>query len=277
MSIGKVGAQRLHREQTGFSLVEMMLSTAVLVIVLGSAFTMIQMLQFTGSDRADRADSHRAARSAMEWLQRDLLRAGVGIQTLIAPFPVLVPRVDGGIDTRSRGSGPSLPITNMTANKNVFVADSTGFQVGQAVAVHDNTGSIEVGEISTIDANPHKITLAATMSKNYDAADGAAIVHLTTISYFVDTAGATPTLMRRVDQQAAQPIATNMLAFALVYFDDSTPSVAFTPVTIGEMLRIRSVDVSFQVEADSDPLAGPTRPSFTLATRTAPRSVALLQ
>ena len=78
MSIGKVGAQRLHREQTGFSLVEMMLSTAVLVIVLDSAFTMIQMLQFTGSDRADHADSHRAARSAMEWLQRDLLRGRCG-------------------------------------------------------------------------------------------------------------------------------------------------------------------------------------------------------
>ncbi len=211
-------------------------------------------------------------------MQRDIQIAGVGLLWLLPPTPVIIPRADGGIDIRQNQGGIMAAfVADMANNNDAFsVDDVTGFMVGMQLAVYDSGGSIDFVTITAIDAANDRISHTGA-SKAYTVANGTAVARVMTISYFLQNNGGVFTLVRQEDNNAVAPIATNVVAGGtnIIYWDDSLPAVQFNPNTLVMQLRIRTVEITLEIETEDNKLNTNQTRSTTLTTRMTPRAMVL--
>ena len=260
----------------GFSLLEVMIASGLFVALLAGVSTMIASVRDNHHDSMARIDAQQSARIAMEQIQRDLQVAGVGLSRLQPPFPIIVPRNDGGIDMRvNRGQTTTFLTTMMgTAASALDVSDVSAFTVGQWIAVYDAAGSIDMTEITAVSTGPDRISHGG-LSKAYDPADGAAVAVVQTITYRAVTNGSTLDLLREVDGANAAILATNLTVVQFGYFDRAAPPAAFTPTTLAEQLVIRVIEARIDVQAVGPRFVGRNPPTITLTTRVTPRALVL--
>ena len=97
----------------GFSLIEMMVSTAIMVVVMGSVFSLMNPAQGTFQAQPEVSDMQQRLRVAVETLQQDLVMAGAGtyqgakIGTLVNYFsPILPHRVGTSCPARADNPHP---------------------------------------------------------------------------------------------------------------------------------------------------------------------------
>jgi type II secretory pathway pseudopilin PulG len=264
------------RTASGFSLIEAMVASAVFLLLLGGVSTMLGSASENYEDTANRIDAQQSARIAMEQVQRDLQVAGVGLSRLQPPFPVVVPRPDGGIDLRiNRGLVTTFLTAVMTdATSDIEVNDASAFGVGQWIAVYDAAGSIDMAQIAAIDVGQVRISHGG-LSKAYDPAAGAAVAVVETVTYRPLATGSTFSLIREVDGLGTSVVAANLTAINFSYFDNGVPPAALTPTTLAQQLLIRVVEAELVVQAAGPRLAGEAPPVITLSARVTPRSLVL--
>ena len=113
------------------------------------------------------------------------------------------------------------------------------------------------------------------LSRPYERVDGTAVMRIETINYWVEDLDGISTLMRRVDQNASQPIAQDVAGFNITYFDDAIPPAEFVPDTVEEQTRIRVVEVELAIETAQERLNAGDKPVFALRTRISPRAMAI--
>ncbi len=268
-------ARARHRE-SGFSLIEVMISSALFLVLLAGASTMLMSVQEGYEDSQLVMDAQQGARIAMEQIQRDLHVVGVGLSRMQPPFAVFVPRADGGIDLRrNRGQVTSFLTKPMGSGSAVIELDDVSeFSVGQDVAVYDATGSIDIAAITHINIVSSRIVHTG-VSKGYDPADGAAVAVVETITYRTEVDGATFNLIREVDGADPAIRATGVSQLVFRYFDDANPPLEITPTTLADQMSVRLFEVSLTVRAQGTRLRGGAVPEVSLSARIAPRSLVL--
>ena len=269
---------RLMADEIGTSLLELLVAGLISLLIVGGAMTMLIELNDIHRDTQQLIDTQQAARIAMDQLQRDIQIAGVGLLWLLPPTPVIIPRADGGIDIRQNQGGIMAAfVADMAGNNDAFsVDDVTGFMPGMQIAVYDAGGSIDFVSVTSIDTGNDRISHTGA-SKAYTVANGTAVARILTVSYFLQNNAGVFTMVRQEDNGAIVPIAGNIVpaGTSIIYWDDSLPTVQFNPTTNLMQLRIRTVEVTLEVETEDVKLNTTQKRSTTLTTRMTPRAMVL--
>lgn len=269
---------RCHRfagaSEAGFSLLELLIGSVVSTLVLIGVGTMLTSIQENAADSQARIDTQQEARMALMRVQRDLQIAGVGLASLQPPFATILPRADGGIDIRINPDKITTFLTDgQSSGSDALEVNSTdGFEIGQTIAVYDPSGSVDLATVTGINGDEIQHT---GLTQAYTQPGSTAVTVVRTVTYRLTGDAAPFQLVREVDGTNAAILANEVVAFDLVYFDDSQPPLAFTPTTTVERMRIRLVEVEVEVRTAVDMLTTNERPSLLLTARIAPRSLTL--
>ncbi len=269
---------QLTADQSGFSLLELLVAGLISLFVVGGVMTMLVEINDIHRDSQQLIDTQQAVRIAMDQLQRDVQIAGVGLLWLLPPTPVIIPRADGGIDIRQNQGGIMAAfVADMAgANDPFSVDDVTGFMPGMQIAVYDAGGAIDFVTVTAVDVGNNRLSHTGA-SKAYTVAAGTAVARIMTISYFLQNNAGVFTLVRQEDNGAIVPIATNIVTAGtnIIYWDDSLPSVQFNPNTNILQLRIRTIEITLEVETRDNKLNTNQKRSTSLTTRITPRAMVL--
>jgi hypothetical protein len=250
-----------------------MVAMLVSTLVVGGVMTMLTSISEVHKDSQQRIDAQQQARISMDQLQRDLQIAGVGLAWLVAPLPLIVPGGNGAFQIRHNQGRVTATVTADMAGTNdaVTVDDVTGFAIGQTMGVYDSTGAFDLVTITAIDVGNNRLSHAG-LSKAFTVADGTAVSHIETISYSVDNANR---LMRQIDNNAAQPIAGNVVNFTVTYWNNASPTAVFNPATEAEMMGIQTVQLALTIETDDPQMNTVVARQVTLTTQVTPRAIVL--
>jgi len=267
------GERRIRFDAAGYSLIELLVATLVSTLVVGGVMTMLTSIEEVQKDSQQLIDAQQQARIAMEQMQRDLQMAGVGLAWLVAPLPLIVPQGAGSFQIRHNQGGltRALAADQPGTGGALTVDDVTGFAVGMTVGVYDATGAFDLATITGIDNGNNRISHTGT-SKAFTVADGTAVAHIETITYTVD---AQNRLTRQIDNSAAQPIAGNVVNFAVTYWDNGSPTATFNPATNAEMMQIQTVQIDLTIETEDAQINTVNERQVTLSTQVTPRAIVL--
>ena len=265
---------------SGSSLVELLVTLTVTGLVLAGALSIMRSFQITDADSSVRASTQQTGRVALDWIERDLMRAGIGYTDLVAPYPTIVPLDDGGIEIRSNPSGVTRYLKHDLDRglNRIEINEPAGLAAGDRILVYDSTGKFQELTIAQVADRGMELVLTTAAGGTYMTKDGAAVAPLETIRYWIEPAAdadSFTSLMRRVGEGPAHPLAENVLALDLTYIDDSDPPRVFAPVSNAQMLRIRAVEASLRIEATERRLDNGEVPSVSFTTRVVPRAVSL--
>ena len=145
----KTSRNRAAGIQGGFSLLEMMVSLAILLIVITFVMTGMSQLAFVQSTIANRTEMHRNVRSATELLQQEVGQAGL----ISLPGTVIL----------------SAAATASSSTETVAVSSSTGMYAGMYLDVLPDTAA---------SANYETIQLTAVSSATSITAAGFTFAHI---------------------------------------------------------------------------------------------------
>lgn len=260
-------------DEAGYGLVELLVSTVLTLLVVGSLGQLLVTVQEHQHDLQANLDAQQGARLALVRIQRDLQMAGVGLARLQPPFPYIIPRADG-VEIRVNGDqATTFLIGNMGNSTQPLNVDSVeGFEVGDVIAVYDTTGDLDLTTVTDVQGNHLNHT---GVSKPYSKFDGTTIAQIATIVYRLEGVAAPFQLVREVDGADTAVIAGNVYDFELVYWDDSDPRGAFTPTTAEEQLRIEMIQVLLEVGAPEPRLRDGVVPTTRFEARVAPRALVM--
>jgi len=269
-------ATRSHSSEAGFSLLELLIASLVSVFVVGGVLTMLVGLEDVHRDTQELIDAQQTARLALDQMSRDVQMAGVGLAWLLPPFPLVVPRGDGGIDIRhNQGDITAILVADMGGpNDSLMVDSAVGFEAGQQIGVYDAMGAMDLVDVVSVDLGANRIVHSGA-SKAFLVADGTAVARIETISYMIQNIAGVPTLMRQESNAAAQPIGTQIQNLTITYWDDSAPAVVFVPVGTVDQLRIRTVEIDLIIQTENVRLNTIQRRTASLTTRVTPRAIVL--
>jgi prepilin-type N-terminal cleavage/methylation domain-containing protein len=123
---------RTISREDGFTLIEMMMSTAITLVVLATAMTTFQNAMALNENATLVADSNQNLRAGTNLLVRDLMQAGRGIPTGGIPIPT-----GAGSAPINRPSPPNsaYQFDNVTAN--TLTAITTGAELGPTTSGGD--------------------------------------------------------------------------------------------------------------------------------------------
>jgi type II secretory pathway pseudopilin PulG len=264
----------LHEER-GFSLLELLVASAMSVLVVGGMLLMLDGLRDIYRDQSQLIDAQMTARLALERMQRDIELAGIGLLGMLSPLPVIEPRDDGGIDVRYNSGNVTARMSADAGASHFVVDDVSGFEVGMEVVAYDGTGAFDLLTLTTVEADNLHLHYSGIASKTYKLADGAAVKRVQTTSYRLETVNDVFWLQRQQDSDPVQPVALNVRSMNIVYYDDANPPAVFTPVTLADQLRVNIIEVKLVVETEDVRLNTTQERTVTLTRRITPRSAIL--
>ncbi len=243
----------------GYSLIELLVSTAIMVTITGAIFSLVTPAQGTSKAQPEVADLQQRARIGSEVLFKELVMAGAGpyqgatTGSLINFFAPIIPRRVGNVadaptvfrsdaitlayipnsysqTTISQAMPPTSaelkvnPQTNCPADVNALC----GFTVGMNVIIFDTSGS---GNFDTFavtqvqSAAGHLQHRGQDLNYNYGA--GANVTEIISNTYYLDRT--TNQLMQYDGINPAVPIVDNVVDLRFEYFGDPNPPVQPKP------------------------------------------------
>lgn len=274
----------------GFSLLEMVITTAIVSVVAAGGFRLIDAahrLSYVGEESSDMMQRFRVAGGT---LQAALVRAGAGTANdvsggLAARVPAVVPSIIGDLPgvvrddamtvVYARQGAARTTIANaLTGRATVFsinaepgcpsADEACGLTPGDTVVVYDLSGHAGFFSITAVsgaggtmepqDASGDEITYAA----------GSSIVAVERRSYFLrpDSSGRPYQLAASLNGSSeATPVVDDVVALRFAYFDDAGAPLS-VPLAALDPLRIRTVAVTVRVEAAGDAFRGPAGALF---------------
>jgi type II secretory pathway pseudopilin PulG len=252
-------ARTTCRRDAGYTLVELLISTAIMIVVTGTIFSLVNPATGTSQVQPEVADMQQRIRVGAEMLYKDLLMAGAGpyqgatTGNLTNFFAPILPYRTGKLNpdpasnvfyrpdavslvyvpnTASQTS-ISTPMPNVSAEikvnpqPNCPKADALcGFNEGMSLLIFDSTGSWDSFEVTKVQTEAlHLQHRGELLSKPYDT--GANIVQADWHTYYYD---ATNRQLRHYDGiDTDLPIVDNVVGLQFTYYGDPKPPRAPKP------------------------------------------------
>jgi len=242
--------QRLASER-GFSLLELLVSTAIMMVVTGAIFSMVNPSQGTAKAQPEVSDIQQRMRVGSDTLFKELMMAGAGpyfgarTGSLLNFFAPVMPRrlgYEAPDDTRSAASDrltlsyipnsysqttidkampPNSSEMKVTYPPNCQVPkELCGFEEGMTVIIFDNTGHWDTFTLTQVqDAAGHLQHHGQMLNYTYEA--GSTITVAVSYTYFRDAN--TNQLMRYDGYKTTIPIVDNVVDLKFEYFGDPAP------------------------------------------------------
>jgi hypothetical protein len=242
------------RSEAGYTMTELLVSTAIMITVTGAIFGLMNPAQGSGQVQPEVADMQQRMRVASDTLFKELVMTGAGpyqgatTGSLINFFAPVLPRRTGrvGADpTRGTGSFKSDAITlsyipnsySQTTISNAMPPQAAelkvfdqpncpkgrelcGFEAGMQVIIFDTVGNFDTFVITHVqDAAGHLQHRQQPL--NYPYATGAQITQIVSNTYYLDRN--TNQLMRYNGANEEVPLADNVVDLNFEYFGDPNP------------------------------------------------------
>ena len=247
------------RSERGYSLIEMLTSTAILLVITGSIFALVTPSMGTSQAQPEAADQQQRMRVSVDALSRDLVMAGAGPYQgsttggLVNYFAPILPYRAGqqGSDaamgiyyrpdaitvlyvpntaaqTTIRDSMPNVSAeVKVNPQPNCPAGDDLcGFREGMNILIFDAQGAWESFEVTEVQESAlHLQHRGQQFQKAYEA--GSYIVQGEFHTYYLDTA--TDRLMHYDGITTELPIADNVVALRFQYYGDPNPPLVMKP------------------------------------------------
>jgi prepilin-type N-terminal cleavage/methylation domain-containing protein len=247
----------------GFSLVELLVSMTIMLVVIGSVFTLVDPSQGISKTQPEVSDMQQRMRIAADSIEKDLLMAGAGTYSgaiagaLANFFPPILPRRTGSInpdaeltffddrisiayvpdtaaqtDVRDAMPQPSSEI-KVTQEPGCPISHPLcGFDVGMRVVIFDDTGSWDIFTITEVQESSLHLQHRPPnpdFTKAYTPAEHARISMVENHVYWQNQG---VSQLNHYDGFLEDvPIVDNMVQVRFTYFGDPNPPLAPRPVT----------------------------------------------
>ena len=243
---------RLTSER-GFSLMELLVSTGIMVTVTGAIFALMNPGQGSGQVQPEIADQQQRLRIAHEALFKDVMMAGAGpyqgatTGSLINFFAPVLPRRIGRLNPDPVQGAASVKTDTITLTyvpnsySQTTISDPMppnsaelkvndqpncpkgrelcGFEIGQDVVVFDSTGHFDTFTITNVqDSAGHLQHRGQNLNHTYQA--GASVTMVTQFTYYLNR---TTNQLMRYDGTNEVAIADNVVDVRFEYFGDRNP------------------------------------------------------
>lgn len=226
----------------GFSLIELIISTAIAMAVLGAAFQLMNQAHAAFYSEPEAADASQKARMVVDSMTRDLIAAGALLSPRVprlAPFRrgVLGPDPPGSFYDDRVSVVYALPraattVVNGVADQwnQLLVADQSGcppgnplcgFRVDDLAIVFDETGAHDLFRIIRIEPGP-PASLVGNVSLSKLYGPGASVTVAVSATYWLDVDRATGAgIVRKYDgDRTDAPLVDDVGGLAFEYFGD---------------------------------------------------------
>jgi prepilin-type N-terminal cleavage/methylation domain-containing protein len=243
--------------KAGFTLVEMIVATAIMLTVTAAVFTVLNPAPAQGIFLAqpEMADMQQRLRVGVDALTHDLVMAGAGAHSgsqsgsLAGFFAPILPSRQGS--SAARDDGPDVFKTDaitllyvastapqtttssaMTNPSSALTVDAgpecpvgtplCGFMSGMTAVIYDSTGAFDTFEITEVVNSSLQLRHAhqGNLSKAYPA--GAKIARIAQHVYYLDTT--TNQLMHYDGVQTTMPVLDNVVGLNFEYYGDPSPA-----------------------------------------------------
>jgi hypothetical protein len=244
--------------QAGYSLVELLVSTAIMVTVTGAIFSLMNPAQGSAQTQPEVADMQQRMRVGNETIFKELVMAGAGpyqgpvTGALVNFFAPILPRRLGRTNpdapTVFRDDTITLSYIPNTYSQTIIssampdvsaemkVTDQSncpsdgsqlcGFHEGMDVIIFDTSGNFDLFTITEVqDDAAHLQHRGQDMSIAYDI--GASVTQIVSNTYYLDRN--TNKLMRYNLNAEDTPIADDVVDLKFEYFGDPNPPMAPKP------------------------------------------------
>ena len=244
--------------QAGYSLVELLVSTAIMLTVTGAIFSLMNPAQGSAQTQPEVADMQQRMRVGNDTLFKELVMSGAGpyqgpvTGALVNFFAPILPRRLGRVnpdpatvfkdDTITLSYIPnsysqttiSDPMPNVSAELKVTDQPNCpsgenlcGFTEGMEVIIFDTNGNFDFFTITEVqDAAAHLQHRGQDMSVPYDA--GASVTQIVSNTYYLNRD--THKLMRYNLNDEDTPLVDDVVDLKFEYFGDPNPPTAPKPV-----------------------------------------------
>ena len=249
-----MNAAAVRRSQAGYTLTELLISTAIMVTITGSIFTLMSPAQGSATAQPEVADLQQRMRIGSETLFKELVMAGAGpyqgasTGSLINFFAPILPRRTGRLNPDPT-QGPasfrtdaitlayipntysqttiSSPMPNVSAELKVTDIPGCpkgqnlcGFTAGMIVIIFDNTGHFDTFTITEVqDDAAHLQHRGQNLNHPYET--GASITQIVSNTFYLDRN--TNQLMRYDGANTETPLVDNVVDLRFDYFGDPNP------------------------------------------------------
>ncbi len=243
----------------GFSLVELLVSVAIIVAVMAGIFALMNPAHGAFQAQPELSDMQQRLRIGVDALFRDLVTAGAGAYTgaqggsLANAFAPVLPFRQGAVNGDPAGTFKAdtitllqVPATSVqTTISEAMPAPSgdlkvnaeagcpagdplCGFKAGMQVAVYDGAGFYDIFAIASVDSAALRVrhNLAA-LSASYGP--GSRLVQIASAGYWLNAAASQ--LMTYDGAQTDAPVADNVVSLSFDYYGDPQPPALKKPGT----------------------------------------------
>ncbi len=247
------------RSDAGFSLLEVLVSTAIMLTVTGAIFTLLNPTGGMFQSQPEVVDIQQRLRIGVDTLTRDLVMAGAGAYSgsqtgsLASFFAPIQPSLQGNIaqyndppgtyktdaisifyvPSTSGQTSISDPMPNVSAELKVYgesncpldasgqTQNLCGFHIGDSVLIYDDTGAYDTMTITQVqDAAAHlQHNQQGDLSKAYGA--NAKVVRYQGHMYFLDPVKRQ--LVHYDGYQTVTPVLDEVVGLAFEYYGDPQP------------------------------------------------------
>ena len=247
-----------HSSEAGYTLIELLVSTAIMITVTGAIFSLMNPAQGNAQTQPEVADMQQRMRIGNETLFKELVMSGAGpyqgpvtgaLVNFFAPIlPRRIGRVNPDAPTVFKDNAITLSyIPNSYSQTTISSAMPTpsselkvtpqpncpadvgnlcGFKDGMDVIIFDTSGNFDLFTITEVqDAAAHLQHRGQTLSKSYDI--GASVTQIVSNTYYLDTN--TNQLMRYNGNMDDVALVDNVVDLKFEYFGDPNPPIAPKP------------------------------------------------
>lgn len=245
---------RQLQSNRGFTMIEMLVATMIMMAVTGAVFGLMNPAQGTFQAQPEVSDMQQRLRVAVDTISKDLVMAGAGTYqgvsagALYNSFAPVMPYRSGGAeddpdhgvlyrtDTISVVYVPSTPA--QTTITTVMPANSTeldvkpdpacpdvhhqlcGFKTGMRVLILDQVGDWDAFTVTSIDGDAaHLLHAGQPLSVDYPV--GSTITQAVFHTYYLNTV--THQLMHFDGDQTDLPVIDNVVGLSFEYFGEPQP------------------------------------------------------
>lgn len=245
------------RSEAGYSLVELLVSSAIMITITGAIFSLVNPAQGTSQTAPEISDLQQRMRIGSETLFKELLMAGAGPYqgpvrgSLINFFAPILPRRTGRTapdpsdqvksdaitltyipNTHSQTTiSISMPPESMelkvTDQPNCPKGDQLcGFKEGMEIIIFDSSGSFDTFTITEVQA-PAAHLQHRGQGLNYEYPTGSSVTQVESNSYYLDRT--TNQLMQDDGGGSIVPLVDNVVNLRFDYFGDPAPPTVPKP------------------------------------------------
>jgi prepilin-type N-terminal cleavage/methylation domain-containing protein len=263
--------RKARRTERGFTLIEMMVATGVMLVVTATILSMLNPSYGVFQAQPEAADMQQRLRVAADAVQKDLIMAGAGMYsgtmagTLDAYFSPLLPHIVGTINPDPAGTfhaNPQCPTTCAEALTIMYVPTTTaqttissglpnssaelkvndqpgcpkgdslcGFKEGMRVLIMNLTGDYDIFTITQVQGAAGHLQHRDDKFTTSYPA-GSVITEVMSHTYYLSDDGRSTFQLRYYDgYQTDLPVVDNVVDFRTEFFGDPSPPQLIKPAS----------------------------------------------